>query len=381
METRFAKDSLKKIFQAGINAVNGKNCVARFLAQHPISQPIYLIAIGKAAASMAQGALAAYPDQIKTGLVITKKNHCLKLPFTCFEASHPIPDASSVEAGKLLLQFIKATPQDALLLFLISGGTSALVEVLPENFSLTDLRKLNQQLIASHLPIAEINKIRAQHSLIKGGGLIKFLAGRQAMQLLISDVPSNHPEEIGSGLLFLPNPQQKESTIKSYIIASIFNAMQAAADYAKQLGYKVETKLELITGDPEAAGKQLAQKLLNDPARIMICGGETSIALPEHPGLGGRNQHLALSAATVLAGHKNVYLLAAGTDGTDGPNECAGAIVDGQTIQRGERKKLDPQLTLKKADSGTFLQAAGDLFYTGPTHTNVMDLIVGLKLP
>jgi len=378
MEASKARDSLKQIFQAGIDAVNGKNSVKRFLNNRPITSPIYLIAIGKAAASMAEGAIEMCSHQIQDGLVITKKEHSTDLPFPCIESSHPIPDESSIEAGACLLDFIQRTPSNAYLLFLISGGTSSLVEVLPAGFSLHDLKELNQKLLASHLSISEINKIRAQHSLIKGGGLVRYLGDRQVLQLLISDVPSDRPEEIGSGLLFSQNGVDQKQ-IESYVVASIYDAMKTSANFARNLGFDVDLDQTPVTGQTEVIGKALAHELLDGLPRMMIRGGETSMTLPENPGQGGRNQHLALSAATVLAGHQNVYFLAAGTDGTDGPGDSAGAIVDGETLERGRLQGLDALNTLKNADSGSFLKITGDRLKTGPTHTNVMDLMISLK--
>jgi glycerate 2-kinase len=137
---------------------------------------------------------------------------------------------------------------------------------------------------------------------------------------------------------------------------------------------------ERLCGDAAAAGRRLAAELLDGPASVHIWGGETGVELPANPGRGGRNQQLALAAAEVLAGHDKVWLLAAGTDGSDGPGEDAGAVIDGGTLARGELDGLNAAACLHRADAGSFFEASGDLISTGPTGTNVMDLVIGLKV-
>jgi glycerate 2-kinase len=164
------------------------------------------------------------------------------------------------------------------------------------------------------------------------------------------------------------------------ILASLGDARRAAAQRARELGYAVWEHPDLRGGDAYREGLELAQWLLEAPPGVQVWGGETTVRLPDNPGRGGRNQHLALAAATRIAGFPGVYFLAAGTDGTDGPTEDAGALVDGGTLARGREQGLDVESALTRADAGSFLEASGDLVNTGPTGTNVMDLMLGLKV-
>jgi hydroxypyruvate reductase len=163
------------------------------------------------------------------------------------------------------------------------------------------------------------------------------------------------------------------------ILADNRRARRAALAHARALGYAVHEPAELLAGDAAAAGRRLAAILLEGPPGVTIWGGETTVRLPPAPGVGGRNQHLALAAAGVLAGSDSCYLLAAGTDGSDGPTEDAGALVDGCTLQRASLEGFDAESSLAAANAGPLLEASGDLIATGPTGTNVMDLVIGLK--
>jgi hydroxypyruvate reductase len=165
------------------------------------------------------------------------------------------------------------------------------------------------------------------------------------------------------------------------LLASLGWALDAAAAHARNAGLAVHLDHRYLEGDAREAGETFARFLLRAQPGLYLRGGETTVRLPEQPGRGGRNQHLALAAARVIAGHPGILVLAAGTDGSDGPTRNAGALVDGTTLERGEQQGLDAAAALAHADSGTFLEAAGDLVRTGPTGTNVTDLLIGLKLP
>jgi hydroxypyruvate reductase len=259
--------------------------------------------------------------------------------------------------------------------------------------------------LGSGLDIRKINSLRKKLSCIKGGKLTALLANRKTLALLISDVPGDDLSAIGSGLLvpdtstennsdqeipgWLQTLLEKSSsveldpdqdTIRIEIIARIADAMQAAAAKAVQLGYEAFIHDEILQGDTIETGKELVQEIINSSPGVHIWGGETTIQLPDSAGIGGRNQSLALSAAIEMQGIQGLYLLAAGTDGTDGPGEDAGALVDGKTVERGRIDNLEARESLAAADAGTFLQASGDLIQTGPTGTNVMDLVIGLKV-
>ena len=404
-----ARRDLLAIFQAGLARVDGRSCVRASL--QTLQGDVSLIALGKAAEAMTLGALDVLGDRVIDGLVISKPGHLDKAlltakGMTCLEGGHPVPDASSLQAGSELVTFIRNLPKDRQLLFLISGGASGLVEVLRDGVDLSQLQQVNQWLLGSGLPIDAMNRVRKSLSQIKGGGLIPVLEGRAASVMLISDVPGDDPGVIGSGLLVaaddprntlddLPLPEwltallPSESkadlppvdNIKIKVVASLNDARQAAAEAARGLGYTVTVFGAHLGGDAAVVGRRLAYELRDAWPGLYIWGGEPTVRLPDNPGRGGRNQHLALTLASYIAGYRDVCFLSAGTDGGDGPGEDAGAIVDGSTVSRGAREAgLDPDQCLADADSGRFLEASGDLIHTGPTGTNVMDLMIGVKL-
>lgn len=396
---------LLEIYQQALTAVHGRACVRAALQRHPCTGPVYVIAIGKAACSMVQGAYDVL--RIENALIVTKRDHVESLPWPVLEAGHPLPDEQSIAAGQDLLDFANAIPLDANVLVLLSGGASVLVEVLPEGVSLAQLRELNTWLLASGLDIASMNRYRKQLSRIKGGRLARLLAPRSVLCLAISDVPNDDPGAMGSGLLVVDSQQPITSantpptnllkTLKSSpvapaaddpcfqnvrfeIIARLDDAKRAAAQAARELGYTARLHAEFVKDDALVAGKRLAGTLTAAPkGEIQIWGGETTIKLPAVPGRGGRNQSLALAAAQTLAGREQVWFLSAGTDGSDGPGWDAGALVDGGTVMRGEEQGLNVVEALANANAGTFLEASGDLIETGPTGTNVMDLMLGLR--
>ena len=367
-----------------------------------------MTAVGKAACAMAQGAHEALGDRIAAALVITKKGYAEPLPWPVLEAGHPLVDETSLEAGKRLLAFVDRIPPDATVLVLISGGASALVEVLPAKISLDHFQKINLWLLGSGVDIHVYNRIRRRLSRLKGGRLARVLFPRPVLSLVISDVPGNDLRAIGSGPLAADEDLQKPlmlsglpdsitealkymppapapddacfRNVRQEIIATLDDARCAASDTAVKLGYRAVTEPEFVDGDVLEAGVRLAEKLLQSGTGVLhVWGGETTVRLPESPGRGGRNQSLALAAALVLQGNDEALFLAAGTDGTDGPTDDAGALVDGGTIGRGEQAGLSAQASLAGADAGTFLEASGDLVQTGPTGTNVMDIMLGLR--
>lgn len=399
---------LLEVYQAALEAVHGRHRVRESLKTYPLNGPVYLIALGKAACAMAQGAHDVLDTRIAAALIVTKQGFAESLPWPVLEAGHPLPDERSLAAGQALLDFAARIPPDASVLVLLSGGASALVEVLPQGVTLDALRALNEWLLASGLDIAAMNRMRKRSSCIKGGRLAKLLSPRPVLCLAISDVPGDDPRVIGSGPLVtdnalltacdttglppvvvevlrysLPALSAEDACFRNVqfkIIARLDDAKHAAAEAARQLGYRVTLHPEFIDGDALAAGAQLAQTLLAAPAgEIQVWGGETTLVLPPHPGHGGRNQSLALSAARVLAGEEHVWFLSIGTDGSDGPTLDAGALVDGGTTARGELDGQNASQALAAADAGTFLEASGDLVQTGPTGTNVMDLMLGLR--
>jgi glycerate 2-kinase len=402
--------ALLKIYRAALDAVDGRRRVREVLGERPRPAAVRLIAIGKAADAMAQGAFDAWEEAIEAGLLITKRGHVdAKLyqgrPLRVIESGHPVPDAASLEAGAALLEFLAQSPVDAQFLFLISGGASSLVEALAPGATLEDLQALNRHLLASGADIQTMNRLRKAISRLKGGRLAWHLKGRRALVLLISDVEGDNPATVGSGLLVgsQERPVQPEElpsalrhlledvppapkpddplfqNVELRIIARNADALGAAAERAQALGYTVHRHSEFIHGDAIHAGERLARQIVAGPDGVHLWGGEPTVELPPEPGRGGRMQALALAAAPLFNGLRDVYLLAAGTDGTDGPGEDAGALVDAGTISRSEDGDVEPESALERADAGTALAAAGDLIQTGPTGTNVMDIMIGLN--
>jgi len=258
--------------------------------------------------------------------------------------------------------------------------------------------------VGSGLSIIEMNRIRKSISCLKGGKLAGLLKGQTATNLLISDVPGDDPAFIASGPFYAATPtplnvealpdwvvamQQQaaaeitvtsqEHEVPHHIVASNRIACEAALACARQHDWPAVYHPELLETDAGDVAISLVNTLDELPAGVHIWGGETTVQLPPEPGRGGRNQHLALIAAQALAGRDDRWLLAAGTDGTDGPTADAGALVDGGTIERGEAEGLNAAECLARADAGTFLEASGDLVHTGPTGTNVMDLALVWK--
>lgn len=410
---RDARADLLDIYRHAVAAVNGRDRVRMQLAGWEPGVRVRVIAVGKAAGPMALGACDALGAAVESVLVITKYGHSAAgspagLPITLIEAGHPLPDANSLRAGEQLREFITRAPAPSSFLFLISGGASALVEAPSAPVQLADLRRAHDWLLGCGWDIAAINRVRTRLSLIKGGRLAALLGGVRTLQLLISDVPGDDPAVIGSGLLtaaaaaaagtqvreppawlaafavHAPDPPAADApcfrAIETRLIATSHDARQAAAERARTLGYRVRLHPDLITGEAEPAGRRLAGLLHEEDPLLHVWSGETVVTLPEAPGRGGRCQQLALAAATELAGLSGPVLLAAGTDGGDGPGTAAGAVVDGATVARGRALGLDPLECLRRADAGSFLEASGDLIHTGASGTNVMDLLLAAKV-
>jgi hydroxypyruvate reductase len=356
---------------------------------------------------MAVGAFDVLGTAISHALLVTKVGHLDRqliqnYPIICLEAAHPIPEASSLAAGQALLNFINQLPPRFPILFLISGGTSTLVEILAPGITLSDLQHVNQWVLGSGLDIQSINKIRKSLSAIKGGRLATYLTGHPVLNLLISDVPGDDLQVIGSGLLTPHEEQRLPASLPDWLyrlttqacplaqphhfehitqelVATPMLARQGASEAAQSLNYPIFNHDEFIAGEASVVGRILAQQLSTLAPSIHIWSSETTVHLPPQPGQGGRCQSLALAAAIELAEQNDIYLLAAGTDGNDGPGLAAGALIDGGTISRSNQVRLNPVNCLEQADAGRFLTASGDLIYTGPTGTNVMDIIIGWK--
>lgn len=402
------RQHLLEIYQRALQSVNGEARVQNYLTALNVPDQVYIIAVGKAAPAMVRAAQTVWGKVIRDAFIVTKHGYGEDLKWPCMEAGHPIPDKKSLEAGEALIEFVKKIPGNAEVLVLLSGGASTLIEKLPEGMDLKDLVGLNVALLAGGYPIETINWARQQLSALKGGRLARMLAPRTTRALLISDVPDDDPAIIGSGPVSpsskvcvtdgLPDfarelisrftginaPEIDDrcfSSMNTYVVANQQQAIDAAAKKAKGMGHKVQVHEEFQGGDVMDVANHVASEMANAEVGVIhIWGAEPTVHLPAKPGRGGRCQSLALKVAQVWDEQDVDALLLAGcTDGSDGPGEDAGAMVDKETIKRGQESDYDPDDALIKADAGSFLDASGDLIQTGPTGTNVMDLIIGLR--
>ena len=331
---------------------------------------------------MTRGALDELQSHVACALVITKDGHVdtalrgdsrLKI----LEAAHPVPDERSLAAGAALIEFLRVLPPDVFPIFLVSGGSSSLVESLRPGVSLADLRALNERGLAAGWDIVRLNRERSALSMLKGGGVARLL-GRKALALFVSDVPDDDPRVIGSGLL---GPDTGPDLIERDVVAHLHFAMRTAVDAGAARGLNLELRERRIAGDAAGVAAEFVEALRETDADGLVWGGESTVQLPERHGRGGRNTHLALAAARLLRNGEHLTILAAGTDGTDGPTSDAGAVVDAGTVRRAELAGCDLERAFREFDSGLALEMSEDLVHTGPTGTNVGDLLIGLRLP
>lgn len=396
------------VFERVLAAVHGRARTRAAAARLPEGADWRVFAIGKAASAMTLGALDCLGPRVIEALVISKDGHFdAELEgtagVTCLASAHPVPDERSLAAGAELLRRLARLKANEKVLFLVSGGASSLIEALPSGVTLADLKRVNEWGLSIGLDIVGLNRIRKTLSLIKGGRLLQHLSGFDVHALLISDVPGDDPSVIGSGILGAPEPPIGPGRMPAWVqtlmqcaqpgkipdvlrierevIAKLDDALEAARVAGEDLGLKVALHPQHFAGDARHLAVGFAHELVLSAADLNLWGGESTVELPSEPGRGGRSQHLALAAARLLAGHDDLALLAAGTDGTDGPTADAGALVDGSTLDRGTIAGFDSEGCLARCDSGAFLEASGDLVSTGPSGTNVGDLVLGLRLP
>ena len=390
------------------------------LAQH---SNLYVIGAGKAAARMALAVEALVGQRIDGGIVIVKRGHTVPLrKVEVVEAGHPIPDQAGVNAAETIIGLLRRTQRTDLILCLVSGGASALLSCPAVGLSLQDKQQTTQAFLNCGARIQEVNAIRKHISRVKGGQLAELAYPSTVLSLILSDVIDDSMDNIGSGPTapdsstfadclsiidrygvreiiplavssFLrkgaageiedtPKPGDPIfQKVQNLLIGNNQSALVAAKEKAEALGYNTLVLSSSIEGEARKVAMDhvvLARDILSSsgpipPPACVISGGETTVAIQGN-GLGGRNQEFALAAAIEIDGLEEVVVLSGGTDGTDGPTDAAGGIVDGTTVQRGRDKGLDAQDYLKRNDSYPFLKAVGDLLVTGPTLTNVMDL-------
>src|SRR6516165_3988018 len=317
---------LLDLFQLGLARVNGRSCVSAALTAASPPAPLWVAAVGKAATAMALGAHDALGGAIERTLIISRDPEDLS-DFAggptpeVWLGSHPVPDERSLAAGTRLLAWVDELPPGVLPLFLISGGASSLVEVPAPGATLEDLAALTRLSFTSGMPIGELNARRAALSRIKGGRLAARLQGRAARALFVSDVPHDDPRVIGSGLMG-PAPEGPDQ-VERLVVASVDHAVAAVGERAAQLGLSVRAAPGRFADSAERLAARFAHELHLGTAQLCVWGGESTVELPQQPGRGGRNQHLALAAARLIAGRAELLLLAAGTDGSDGVTEDA----------------------------------------------------------
>lgn len=429
------ENDLAQIRNAALAAVDPRKGVRMSLQRPQIAQALrgdegrlLLLGVGKAAIKMTEAALSMLGDEVSEGIVVTKYDHAtdhtLPSRIRLFEAGHPVPDAAGLRGASAVRGLLATTkPQDRVLL-LLSGGGSSLLSLPVDCVPLVDLQTTTELLLRSGATIGELNAVRKHLSQLKGGQLARHAAPAPIVTLILSDVVGDRLDIIASGptapdpttfedawavlaryglldavpttvLEYLQAGQRQEQpetpkpgaplfdNVRAYIVGSNRSAAQSAVESAEELGYRSLLLTTYVEGEAREVAKVAAALVKGlvyhgvpcPPPACLVWGGETTVTV-RGQGKGGRNQELALAAALEIAGLENVALMALATDGTDGPTDAAGAIVDGKTLKRAEALGKDPVAALKDNDAYPFLDAVGALLRTGPTGTNVNDLLV-----
>ncbi|THU41031.1 glycerate kinase [Niastella caeni] len=434
------KDALK-IFTAGVRAVQPQYLLPRHmrwqqnqlhLGEQLFKQPdinkVFIIGAGKASAAMAREAEIILGDRIDEGVIVTKYEHVFSLKrIRCIEAGHPVPDDNSLQAGREILKLLKQANEKDVVIALISGGASALMVDCVPGVLLTELQSVFNRLLQCGATIEEMNTVRKHLSAgIKGGQLMRTAWPATVVNFILSDVIGDPLDSIASGptvadrstfadaweivrkyqlldklpvsiirWLQLGLNKQVAETPKpgdpiftksyNYLIGTNRVALDAAADMARSLHYEPVIITDALKGEAKDKAQELVEQVIDyqgpRPACLLL-GGETTVTI-RNPGKGGRNQEFALAALIALqkafpGGEGMPVLLSAGTDGTDGPTNAAGAVVDAGVLQLAAKHGLHAEKYLSQNDSWNFFHQAGGHVITGPTHTNVMDVIVVL---
>jgi len=405
---------LKAMFKAGVDAALPSVCVPAHLPPKPKGRTV-IIGAGKASGAMAEALEDAWEGPL-AGLVVTRYGYRLPTErLEVVEAAHPVPDAAGREAAQRIFELVQGLTEDDLVLCLISGGGSALLAMPAEGVSLEDKQAVNKALLASGATISEMNTVRKHLSAIKGGRLARAAYPAKVVALMISDVPGDDPSIIASGPT-VPDPSTKAGAIaivekygielagnvrraledgeetpkpgdpcfervENIMIATPQASLEAAAEVARKAGVTPVILGDSIEGESRdvalvhaGIARQCAMRSQPEaPPCVLISGGETTITL-KGKGKGGRNTEFLLALAIALDGMPNIYALAGDTDGVDGSEDNAGALIYPDTLKRAEDAGLNPKAMLADNDPYSFFAGVGDLLETGPTMTNVNDL-------
>ena len=410
LEKRLRADA-EAILRASIGAVKPDSAVRRALEGARFPGRVFLVAVGKAAWQMASVARETLPA-LAGGVVVTKYGHVKGeiAGVSCYEGGHPVPDENSLRGTAAALALTQDLRADDTVLFLLSGGGSALFEqpLLP----LADLQDITRALLAAGADIVEINTVRKRLSAVKGGRFAAHCAPAQVFSIVLSDIVGDPLDMIASGpacpdrstcaqalavaekyrlhlsprarALLCQETPKTLTNVTTKITGSVRALCAAAEKECRALGYEPVLLTDRLTCEAREAGSFLASVARTHAAATrplaFLAGGETVVHL-HGTGTGGRNQELALSAALGIEGLCNALVASAGSDGTDGPTDAAGGIVDGFTAAEMHRRGVSPERALENNDSYHALRAADALFFTGPTGTNVNDLSLVLLRP
>lgn len=404
---------LRDLFHTAVAAADPRVVLPAFLPAKPSGRCI-VVGAGKASAAMAAALEEAWPDVPMEGLVVTRYGHAVPTErLRIVEAAHPVPDAAGMQAAAEILAAVQGLTANDTVVALISGGGSALLTLPVEGVSLADKQALNAALLSSGAPISAMNTVRKALSRVKGGKLALAAAPATVVTLVISDVPGDDPGVIASGPT-VPSDTTAADALKILrhydirvadnvmqallsqagqapvrfasdvrMIASPMQALHACAAKARTFGWNPLILGDALEGESAQLGTVMAG-IAQSVARhgvpvaspaVLLSGGETTVTLGgSQPGRGGRNTEFLLSLAIALKGAAGVYAIAGDTDGIDGTEDAAGAIVTPTTLQRALAAGHQPQDYLQRHDSYSLFASIGDLVVTGPTLTNVNDL-------
>ena len=364
-----------EVMQAAMAAVQPRALMLAWARQHlQGAERIRVLAMGKAAAEMTRGLLDAVDDRVMSGTAVLK--HAAELPgLEVMLGDHPVPGQRSLEAGAAMLHAAASAKPGDTVVALVSGGSSALLEVPASGVTLDDIAAMTKARLRDGAPIEALNEVRRRGSALKGGGLARAIASGVTVHVVVLvDILDAPPHVVGSGPFDDPR-------VRTHVLADNAQAVQAAARAARALGADVEVTAPL-RGEAQVEGARWAQARMmappTDAVRCTIAGAETVVSV-RGDGQGGRNQEFALAAAPALMHNRHALLVSVATDGEDGPTDAAGAAVDGTTIMRALEGGFDPNEHLKRNDCYPLLDALGDLLKPGPTGTNVCDLAIAFS--